>query len=511
MFKNFKKKSLKAKIGIIAFIVVMIALVTYVLYSNFKPEDPKQFEISVAQKGTIVDTLDVSGKVSSTVTDSFEAIQGVKVNEVFVNVGDRVSKGDQIASFDASSIVEYLVKAENDYNDALKEYNDAVESNNNAVARRAEIDNQIATKKAEIAKLEKEIEELEMSTETRPLTQTEIALIVAQMKNNGDSDAKIQEFLAIAPSLQIPISYEAVAVKQTNIALLNSDIASLQAEKATITTTDESVLNALKKVAEVKKAEYEKINNVYNSLNNGWYAQNDGIVTVVNIKAGQPFVPVAENSSSLDISALLGNQTIDSETMTIITELLGGGETIPTGVGVKVESYDDLIITVTVGKADLLKVKVGMKATVISLDSEYEAEVIYVSATATEQSGMDIGSIAGSLIGGSGNTSGAEIKIKVKNPDEKVVIGFDVDVKIELETLENVLKVPVESVIYNNGTYSVYVYNEQDGTVEKRIITKGILDNTSYQVIDGLSEGEKVVRSPDPTMEDGTIIAEKKA
>ncbi len=510
MFKNFKKKSLKAKISTIAFIVVILSLLVYVLYSNFKPEAPKQFEISVAEMGTMVDTLDVSGKVQSTVTDTFDAIEGVKVNEVFVSVGDKVSKGDKIASFDASSVVEYLVMAENDYNKALKDYNDAVESNKTATARHAEIDSEIAVKKAEIAKLEKEIEELENSTATRPLTQTEIDLIVVQMRRNGDSEETIQEFIAIAPSLQVPISQEEITKKQAQLATLNSEISALQSEKLTTVSVDESTVNALKKVSEIKKAEYDRVNNIYNALNNGWYAQNDGIVTVVNLTAGAPFVPVEENSS-MGLSSLFGNQAIDGETMAIITELLGGSETAPTGTGVKIESYDDLIVTVTVGKADLLKVKVGMTATVISLGSEYEGEIIYVSATATESSGMDIGSLAGSLMGGSGNTSGAEIKVKIKNPDEKIVIGFDVDVKIELATLENVLKVPVEAVIYNNGTYSVYVFNENDGTVEKRAIVKGILDNTSYQVLEGLQAGDKVVRSPDPTMEDGTVIAEKKS
>ena len=360
------------------------------------------------------------------------------------------------------------------------------------------------------SELEKEIAELENSTATRPLTQAEINLIVVQMRRNGDSEEAIQEFIAIAPSLQVPISQEEITKKQAKLATLNSEISALQSEKLTTVSVDDSTVNALKKVSEIKKAEYERVNNIYNALSNGWYAQNDGIVTVVNLTAGAPFVPVEENSS-MDLSSLFGNQAIDGETMAIITELLGGSETAPTGVGVKVESYDDLIVTVTVGKADLLKVKVGMNATVVSLGSEYDGEIIYVSATATESNGMDIGSLAGSLMGSGGNTSGAEIKVKIKNPDEKIVIGFDVDVKIELATLENVLKVPVESVIYNNGTYSVYVYNEKDGTVEKRTIVKGILDNTSYQVLEGLQAGDKVVRSPDPTMEDGTVIAEKKS
>jgi HlyD family secretion protein len=179
------------------------------------------------------------------------------------------------------------------------------------------------------------------------------------------------------------------------------------------------------------------------------------------------------------------------------------------GNGVTVEGYDGFVVSVTVGKSDLLKIKKGMKAIVNSLDSEYEGEVIYVSATATDNSGgLDLGSIT-SLMGGTGGANGAEVKIKINNPDSKIVIGFDVDIKIILGVIEDTLIVPVESVVYNSGVYSVFVYNEKDGTITKRAITKGLLDDTHYEVLEGLSEGEKVVKSPDPNMEDGTVIKEK--
>ena len=95
------------------------------------------------------------------------------------------------------------------------------------------------------------------------------------------------------------------------------------------------------------------------------------------------------------------------------------------------------------------------------------------------------------------------------NPDEKIVIGFDVDIKIVLDSIENVLKVPVEAVIYNSGVYSVFVYDEEEGTASKRTVTKGSLDDTCYEIVNGLKEGEWVVKSPDPNMEDGTRIANK--
>ena len=123
---------------------------------------------------------------------------------------------------------------------------------------------------------------------------------------------------------------------------------------------------------------------------------------------------------------------------------------------------------------------------------------------------MDLGSITSSLMGGS-SSGGAVVKVKIKSPDENVVIGFDVDIKIKLSQIDGALIVPVEAVIYDNGEYSVYVYDSEEGTAVKRIVTKGALDDTNYQITEGLSEGEKVVRSPDPDMEDGTKIKEKTA
>ena len=169
-----------------------------------------------------------------------------------------------------------------------------------------------------------------------------------------------------------------------------------------------------------------------------------------------------------------------------------------------------MVVTVTVGKSDLLKIKKGMKATVLSLDKEYEGEVIYVGATANEQESIDINSITSSLMGSSG-AGGAIVKVKINAPDEKVVLGFDVDIKIDLSKIDDVLTVPVEAVLYNSGVYSVYVYNEKKGIAEKHTIEKGMLDDKSYQVIDGLAEGDKVIKSPDPDMPEGTRIKEKTA
>ncbi|MBR5246116.1 MAG: hypothetical protein IKV25_01940 [Clostridia bacterium] len=521
--KNFKKKSLKAKVGIVAAALTIILLLVYVVYSNFKPEPPVEYDMTQVTYGTITDSLDVSGTVESGLTENFLAIQGVVVEEVLVDVGDSVKKGDKIATFDVSSATEYLNKAKSEYDKALQEYNDTISSSQTNANRKEAIKVEIEKLSSQISAKEKEVaqltEQIENSTtgETAPIPDEQIDMIAMQMLSNGASLMQVIEFKKAASQVELPVVDEATQAKQTELmqknlelAQLNSQLSALYAEDVTTMATDSSIIDALKAMMDAKKVEYDKVKTAYDAMKNGWYAQNDGIVSAVNIKAGEPFVPVKESSSSaIDISSLLGG-SVDSDTANLISGLLNGSST-PLGSGVIVESYDNMIVSVTVGKSDLLKVKKGMKAEITSLDSKYEGEIIYVGAKAADSSGgIDLGSIT-SLIGGSSGASGAVVKIKINNPDSKIVVGFDVDIKIILGTLENVLTVPVESVIYNSGVYSVFVYDKEEGTASKRKITKGLLDDTNYEVILGLTEGEYVIKSPDPNMEDGTAVKEKNA
>ncbi len=598
----------------------MIALVSYVLYSTFKPEPPTPYEMSEVSYGEITDYLDVSGTVESGVSEHFTAIEGVVVEEVFVNVGDKVKNGDLLATFNVSNATKYLNDAKKDYDSALKDYTDAKKTADENAKRKAEIASeitvikkQIEAKEKEIAALEQKVEneiavpEIEVPTDSVTFSQEQVDAVINQMTQNGATKEEIQAFIEaievpevtapevttlsqeqindainqmkengattediknyiesvtlpdfstqempditqeqvngvisqmtqngatkeeieaftdsiskIQPDIKIPNELPEISdepgtqdlliQKNLELAQLKSDLSTLQAENAvTVSTDNETILENLKTIADAKKVTYENIKKTYDKMKNGWYAENEGIVTVVNVKAGEAFVPVKSSNSSLDLSALIG----DNVNIDLITSLMGDAATIPTGIGVTLESYDDMIVSVTVSKSDLLKIKTGMKAIATSLDSEYDAEVIYVGATAVDNSGtLDLSSITSSLMGGAGGASGALVKVKINNPDEKVVIGFDVDIKIKLQTVEDVLKVPVESVIYNNGKYFVFVFDKDEGTAVKREIVKGTLDDTSYEVVSGLKEGEFVLKSPDPNIEDGTRVQNKTA
>lgn len=520
MFKAFKKKSTKSKIAIIAIAVLILALVVYVLYSQFKPEEPTVYETVTVVKGSITDSLEVSGTVKSGYSHNFVAIDGVVAEAVKVSVGDEVKKGDLIATFNVSGASQYLVEAKKDYDSAQKDYNNAVAAAKNTSASKANNEKAVKDKKAEIAAKEKEIAALESQLEAAgsavteaSIPQEQIDAIAAQMRESGATEEQINAFVSAASSVKVPSSdsnnavYQAVIQKNLELSKLNAELTALQAEGAvTISTDNDTYLDALKNVADSKKKTYEGIKSVYDELKNGWYADKDGIITKVNIKPGEAFVPVQENTDAYGLSSLFGNTQYSG----ILSSIIGSSEDSKIGTGVTLDSYEDLIVSVSVGKADLIKISTGMAATITSLNKTYEGEITYVAASATEQDGLDISSITGSLLGGSGS-GGALVEVKIKNPDKNVVIGFDADVKIALQEVNDVLKVPVEAVLYDSGSYYVYIYDSKEGTVKKQTITHGILDDTHYQIVSGINEGDEVIKSPDPALADGAKVAQKKA
>ena len=157
-----------------------------------------------------------------------------------------------------------------------------------------------------------------------------------------------------------------------------------------------------------------------------------------------------------------------------------------------------------------MSIKVGQRVKVSSLGSDYEGEVIYVSATASESSALDISSIASTFTGGSSSSSnGALVRVKINNPDEKIIIGFDVDIKIDTEKIENVMVLPIDAVVTEDSTNFVYVVDENN-KVSKREITVGRFSDDNYELLTGVEQGERVVDNPKTSMAEGDKIAIKK-
>lgn len=520
LFKKAKNWPRKKKITVAVITIVLAALVATVLYANFKPEELPAYSLAEAKIGDIQSTFDTQGTVESGSTESCNAASGVWVTAVYVSVGDRVTAGQQLATFDTSTLTAQLNAYKSAFDKAKASYTKSANSVSDAKRELGNVNAQIPTLQREISALESEIAAAENAKVTAPDTPTyseaELRALAEQLRKGGMTEAQIQEIVAAVQQQVGSVDVEAavrnsVAAKKAELAQKQAQLSALEAQKSVYEAqTDETVTELYKSVMEQKSKEYESYKTLVDSLANGWFAAADGIVTEQNLVAGEIFTPKVQQSGGMDLSALMNMASGNSDVAATLTDIFSStsGADTAVGAGIVVENYGEFYASFTVGKYDLLDLKVGQPATVSSLDKIYDAEVSYVSATASASSGLDISSITSSLTGGSGgSSSSAPVKVKIKNPDEKIVIGFDVDIQINTEKIENVLTIPVETVFTDAGENYVFVYDAEKKTVSKRAVTLGIGSDTVYEVLDGIKSGEQVVMNPKTALQDGDKIA----
>ena len=523
LFKKTKNWSRKKKAAVAVVTIVLFALIVTVIYANFKPEDLPEYQVQTVEKGDIQSTFDTQGVVESGSTETFTAASGVRVMSVDVKVGDHVTAGQQLATFDVSTLNTQLAAYKSAYDKAKSSYDKSAKSVSDAKTNLSSVKSEIAAVEKEVAQLQKEVDAAENAQvslpETPKLTEAQIQQIMQQLASGGMTQEQISEIIAelraqtgnvdITEALQ-----NSAAARKLQLTQKQAQLTALETQRTLYETQQDTTITDLyKSVMDQKSKEYESYKALVDSLKTGWKATADGIVTEVNLTAGEVFTPKTETNNNLDLSSIMSMASGNSDVASVLSDIFSttAGSNTGTGTGIIVENYGDFYASFTVGKYDFQDLKVGQKATVISLDKTYDAVVTYVSATANSTSGFDISSITSSLTGGSSSTStnSAPVQVKIINPDEKIVLGFDVDVKIDTEKLENVVRIPVEAVTSSEGENCVFVYDPEEKTVVKRTVELGIGSDTYYEVTSGVSLGEQVVLNPKTALQDGDKIAVK--
>lgn len=522
LFKRIKNWSRKKQAFVFIGGIVLLALIITVIYANFKPEDLPEYQVETVARGDIQSTFDTQGVVESGSTETFTAASGVRVMSVDVKVGDHVTAGQQLATFDVSTLDAQLAAYKSAYDKAKASYDKSAKSVSDAKTNLSSVNSQITTVEKEIAQLQKEVEAAENTQVSLPdgtaLTEEQLQELMQQLASGGMSQAQIEEIVAAirAQAGQVNIAeaiQDSAAAKKLQLTQKQAQLTSLQTQQTLYEAQqDTTIADLYKSVMEQKSKEYEDYKAIVDSLKNGWKATADGIVTEVNLVAGEVFAPKTESNSNVDLSSIMSMASGNSDVAGVLSDIFSttSGSDTGVGTGIVVENYGDFYASFTVGKYDLQDLKVGQKATVISLDKTYDAVVTYVSATANSTSGFDISSITSSLTGGSSSsTNSAPVQVQIMNPDEKIVLGFDVDVKIDTEKLEDVVRIPVEAVTSSEGENCVFVYDPEEKTVSKRTVELGIGSDTYYEVTSGVSLGEQIILNPKTALQDGDKIAVK--
>lgn len=486
-----KKWSTKRKVLVSILVILCAAIIAGVLYMFFKPDPLPQVSAAKVTRGSITQTLDMSGKVSSSQKGNFIPIDGTKVLTVNVKVGEYVKKGDVLATFDTSSINSVLADKQQAYLTAVENYKNA---KNIAVTSSA----QLKEINARLAEIDKELEKQEKE----------------QNKNNGsdknnqnktDSEASNKFWELISKALGMEDINAALKkldelLNSGNSNLFGSGVSTLQMEKMQlelkkVTLEAQSGVitqSTYKTIMEATKKELDSLTASLASLKKGWIAEYDGIVSEVNIIPGETCRSAA--TANIDISSIIDLASGNTNVSDIVNALLG-----QTQSGITVEYYP-FVVDFVLGKADIFKVSLDMPCRVTAADDTVvDGVVTYISPVATQSSGVNISSLIGS-----GSANGVDAKVTIEKPTSSVIIGLDVDVSIDVDSKDNVLIVPSEAVKNDsNGTY-VYIYNSKTKRIKSSKVELGLSDDTRYEIVSGCEEGDTVIT----TVPTGTTLAD---
>jgi len=206
----------------------------------------------------------------------------------------------------------------------------------------------------------------------------------------------------------------------------------------------------------------------------------------------------------------------------------GGDEIYKGAVAVSVADPAKFSADILINEMDINSIKIGMPATVelmASSISTFPAEVTAIAPTATNQSGVinyevkiellsadEIKQLStsqaqasppspsgqapsGQLPSGQSdnqtNTSSSQSEADVPWTLEQLRDGFSVTITIITEQKQNVLMVPNKAVSRQGSDKVVKVLKGE--TTETRVVKTGISNSQYTEIVEGLSEGEKVV------------------
>lgn len=485
--KKPKKKS-KKKIIIIVIVVAVVLALAFLIGSALKNFSANMQEQVNELMGDTEDTYTVerqdveqeittSGNVVGVETIAYTSPVTAKVEDIRVEVGQTVKKGDVLLTYDASELGDNLEKVKIQAQSERAAGNESFEQANKAAGKASEASKKVKSLKEDIKKLKKEIEKLNETVEkyedkmkasgTAQVTPSDSATTESG-NEDGDSDKKdtttekstdkntgsnsglsASEKKAYKKAVSdLKKKTDSLAAKQTELAEQESIVAAN--EDVTVSESTKAQISATNQLSDMNINDAQES---YDAAEAGLTARADGIVASIDVVKG----------------------AYANETQTLMTII----------------DADQIGVEFAISKDDLGSISNGQKVRVVISGNEYEGIVDFVSRVATTD--MQSANSAGGSIKG---------RILIENPDENIYIGVSAKAYIFVGKSENALTIPYEALCSDiDGDY-VYIVNSEN-LIERKDVTLGIYSDAYYEVLDGVSEGDKVIRNVTSDMKPG--------
>ena len=516
-----KKKTTFMIAGIVLLLVIIIVVVSLMRKGKAASTDTvaeEAYQTTPLEKQDVTKEIGLSGTLDSAHSESVSStLEGVKVKEVCVQVGDTVNEGDVLFRFDSSEIKQKLEAAkkalaneqaanaaeiasnERNYADAQttqnveagrsdQSVNQAADAYNAAVSSKATAESAYQSAVSDRKSQEKAVKKAKEASDNAKKDEKSAKKSLEEAQKSGDEQS--------AASAQAAYDAAASQKKQADKSLESAQ-ATLASLKAAEAERQSQVTSAGDVVNSASSSLQQAQNDRDDSNRSNAKSVADSKDTLDNARRSSS----ADSQSGQDVKSYeeqLEQCTVKAASSGVITTVSAKvGDTYNNGVLATIQDEKNYVVTAMVDQYDISDITKDMKA-LIKTDTTGEEEmngtVTFVSPVPASMAASSDNSDSSS--GSSGN--GYEIRITVDNPSERLRIGMTAKVTLIQEEVKNVFAVPDDCISEDeDGNSAIQIL--ENGEPRSITVTTGLKTDYYTEISsDELTEGMNVI-IPDVT------------
>lgn len=517
---NKNKKSKKRPVKIFSLVIAVLALFGAAYYTTcIKPNQEIQeyaYEEQTAQKGILQSTVTESGTVAFGLTtqvydldlstedeedddEEEDEEDYLKVEEVYVAVGQRIAQGDPIYKFSEDSIEDVrkaltyakteaqiaLAEAQTEYSigtlTAGLSYDETILAYELA---QLDYDNTIAVLSNEMAKKSLQIEQL--------LTQ------IYELQLSLVEDSYREQKASVLETYEKAVA----AIEDASESFVTQRVEAASTFKA----AKESYESFFEQLEESNSEIDDTIQQIYelqlDIINNQQLVEKELLAASQSLESATVSGSIADTKYQSDLTTYetsLKNAQSDleeaAEKLQAFEEFVGDGivyaqgDGLITQLGYGVDDYlvsssvlisfaggNDMTISVDVSQEDVVTMKVADKVSIVFTayeDVAYEGIVESITTTATSRSSATIS---------------YPVVVAIQGDTTLLYEGMTADVTFIIEQSQEVVNVPRKAIITENG--QAYLYKKEEEEYVLSPVTTGFTDGSNIEIVSGLEEGE---------------------
>ncbi|MDL2248174.1 efflux RND transporter periplasmic adaptor subunit [Tyzzerella sp. OttesenSCG-928-J15] len=464
----------KKKIALIVGGIVVVAVaVLFINGRNAAGNMPvNQTMVENVKRDTITNTVTAKGEVSLLNTELIYSTTVAEVEEVLVEKNDMVKAGDVLVRYTEKS----RETIENKIRDA--ELNLRSVQISLADARTPNSETAIESSRLGVTQSEQDIKNLEMSISTQKNEIEKAKIKISDAEKTLSDNKALFELGAV--------SKEALDGYEKSLRDAKDTLTSLENALA----KDEMNLDSAKDTLSYKEKVYEETKSKTSTTDvKNLIAQRQIAVEQAQINLEDAKKELADYQHEI-ISPISG---------TVSMVNISKGEMASTEKALmEISNVDDYVVKVDVNERNAAKIALGQEAQITG--AVLGKESVYGKIT-------KIGSIAEQKQTSNGTERVVPVEITVEPSELSKVLkpGFSLEAKITTEVKENIVVLPLLSIMKDKDGNSYVFILKEDNTVEKRVIEQGLYADM-YVEATGIEEGETVVSQPTADMVDGMAI-----